>query len=362
MTRRTKNFLRNLAFNLIFCIAAGLLFVVFRFFGTFDFENHGMPISSLHLMHAFLEGLAVGILNGFVISIIDLLVDTDNFKRRSFRYTIIFKSFAYCFSIAISVVLIFGLNDILMGKRELAINADPEIGNQMTRMYIIAVSAYIILLNILINLLKEADKKFGPGIMLKLFSGRYYHPVIEDRIFMFLDLKASTTIAEKLGHIKYSRLVQDCFFDITDIVEKYKAEIYQYVGDEIVLSWERSKGIDNYNCFRLYFEYADKLMSKSEYYEKTYGIVPEFKAGINSGSVTVCEIGEIKKDIAYHGDVLNTASRIQALCNTYNKKVLISEMLHKIMPKDKFFTRVLIGELSLKGKEKPVGVYSLEVT
>ncbi len=361
MNRRKRNFYRNLAFNLIFCVAAALLFVVFRFFGTFDFENKGMPISSIHLMHAFLEGLAVGILNGFVISIIDLLVDTDKFKRHSFRYTIIFKSIAYCFSIAVSVVLIFGLNDLLMGRQEITVNADPEIGNQMTRMYIIAVSVYIILLNILINLLKEADKKFGPGIMLKLFSGRYYHPVIEDRIFMFLDLKASTTIAEKLGHIKYSRLVQDCFYDITDIVEKYKAEIYQYVGDEIVLSWETPIGIENENCFRFYFDFSKKLEGRSEYYNKTYNVVPEFKAGINCGTVTVCEIGEIKKDIAYHGDVLNTASRIQGLCNTYNKQVLISEMLNKIMPKEKYFNRELIGEITLKGKEKPVGVYSLEM-
>ena len=360
MTRRTRNYLRNLVFNLIFCISAGLLFVVFRFFGSFDFENHGMPISSLHLMHAFQEGLAVGILNGFAISLIDLFVDTDSFKRRSFRYTIIFKSLAYSISIAVSVVLIFGLNDILMGRQETTVNPNPEIGNYMTRMYIIAVSAYIILLNILINLLKEADKKYGPGIMLKLFSGKYYQPVIEDRIFMFLDLKASTTIAEKLGHIKYSRLIQDCFYDVTDIVEKYKAEIYQYVGDEIVLSWETSKGIENENCFRFYFDFSKKLESKSEYYIRTYNIVPEFKAGLNCGTVTVCEIGEIKKEIAYHGDVLNTASRIQGLCNLYDKEVLISESLNKAMPKERSFKRELIGEISLKGKETVVGVYSLE--
>jgi adenylate cyclase len=343
-------------------VIAGILFVVFRFFGTFDFENHGMPISSLHLMHSFIEGIAVGILNGFAISIIDLLVDTDNFKRRSFRYTIIFKSAAYCFSIVISVVLIFGLNDLLMGRQEIPVKVDPETGNQMTRMYVIAVSAYIICLNILINLLKEADKKFGPGIMLKLFSGRYYHPVIEERIFMFLDLKASTSIAEKLGHIKYSSLIQDCFYDITDIVEKYQAEIYQYVGDEIVLTWDVEKGMKNENCFRFYFEFKQKLERRKEYYKNTYGVSPEFKAGLNCGTVTVCEIGEIKKDIAYHGDVLNTASRIQGLCNSYGKPVLISEMLNKKMPKEKTFKRELIGEILLKGKETPVGVYSLELS
>jgi adenylate cyclase len=58
---------------------------------------------------------------------------------------------------------------------------------------------------ILINFLSQVNKKFGPGNLLNMFLGRYHHPQIEDRIFLFIDLNDSTTIAEKLGHIKYSR-------------------------------------------------------------------------------------------------------------------------------------------------------------
>ena len=58
--------------------------------------------------------------------------------------------------------------------------------------------------------------------------------------------------------------------------------------------------------------------------------------------------------------MLNTASRIQGLCNLYDKEVLISESLNKAMPKERSFKRELIGEISLKGKETVVGVYSLE--
>ncbi len=355
-----KSFLKNLVYNLVFCFLAGVLFVVFRFFGTFDYENPSVAITAEHLFHAFIEGAVVGMLNGLSISVIDLLVDTEGFKRNSFRYTIIFKSIAYSFSIAVSVVIIFALNDILMSGKQRTVEVDIETGNQLTRMYVVSVFVYIICINILINLLKEARKKFGPGIMLKLFSGKYYHPKIEDRIFMFLDLKASTTIAEKLGHIKYSSLIQDCFYDITEIVDKCRAEIYQYVGDEIVLSWVTETGLENNNCFRMYFEFRKKLYDKKEYYLKKYSLLPEFKAGMNCGTVTVCEIGEIKKDIAYHGDVHNTASRIQGLCNVYDKEVLISDSLNRVMPKDKMYRQELIGELSLKGKETTVGVYSLE--
>jgi adenylate cyclase len=177
---------------------------------------------------------------------------------------------------------------------------------------------------------------------------------------MFMDLKSSTTYAEKLGHIKYSELIQDCFFDLTDIVEKNDANIYQYVGDEVVLSWELNKGLKNNYCINVYYDYMNVIRGRSKYYEKKYGMVPEFKAGISSGFATVAEVGELKKELAYHGDVLNTASRIQGVCNKYNKSLLISEELEKDLNLDSNFKTELIGSIELKGKFQPVGIYSVE--
>lgn len=72
---------------------------------------------------------------------------------------------------------------------------------------------------------------------------------------MFLALKSSATIAETLGHHKYSQLIQDCFYDINDVVPKYDAEIYQYLVDEVVLSWPHKKGLANKNCVALFFNF-----------------------------------------------------------------------------------------------------------
>ena len=62
-----------------------------------------------------------------------------------------------------------------------------------------------------------------------------------DRAFMFLDLKSSTHLAEKLEHVSYSRLVQDCYAELTVPLIQYNAEVYQYVGDEVVLTWRMSE-------------------------------------------------------------------------------------------------------------------------
>ena len=86
----------------------------------------------------------------------------------------------------------------------------------------------------------QVSDKFGQGVLISFLLGKYHRPKEDDRIFMFMDLKSSTTYAEKLGHIKYSQFIQDCFFDITDVITKYDAKIYQYVGDEVCLSGKRA--------------------------------------------------------------------------------------------------------------------------
>ena len=178
---------------------------------------------------------------------------------------------------------------------------------------------------------------------------------------MFLDLTSSSVYAEKLGHLKYSKLLQDCFFDLTDAIYEHHVQIYQYVGDEVVLTWQKDKGIAKNRCIKTFFAFANVLNSKSEYYKKEYGFVPEFKAGINYGFVTIAEVGEMKKELAYHGDAINTASHIRSICGKYNKKLLISADLLSILPDvDQEFIVESVGICELKGKKNVIAVFSVE--
>lgn len=205
----------------------------------------------------------------------------------------------------------------------------------------------------------QINEKFGQGVLTNFLLGKYHRPKEDKRIFMFMDLKSSTTYAEKLGHIKYSQLIQDCFFDLTEIVLNYDAKIYQYVGDEVVLSWDVDKGVNHQNCLKTFFDYEKLLQSKSAYYKNKYGVVPEFKAGLNLGAVTVAEVGEIKKELAYHGDVLNTAARIQGRCNDYQKKLLVSEDIKSHFEKQPSYGFEFLGDVILKGKEESVNIYAV---
>ena len=78
------------------------------------------------------------------------------------------------------------------------------------------------------------------------------------------------------------------------------------------------------------------------------------------GKVTAVEVGEIKQDIAYHGDTLNTAARIQSVCNTYNKDLLVSEYLIEKIGMDQRMVFEPLGAVLLKGKTAEVGIVSVD--
>lgn len=204
---------------------------------------------------------------------------------------------------------------------------------------------------------------FGQGVLVNFLLGRYHSPKEEVRIFMFLDMKSSTSYAEQYGHIKYSHLIQDCFYDLTDIVYKRCAKVYQYVGDEVILTWKIDNGIQNNNCIQTYFDFDRVIKNRKEYYAKNYGIIPEFKAGLHYGDVIITEIGGAKEEIAYHGDTINTAARIQSVCNERGKKMIVSADLLSILHDKELDKKYCIeseGITQLKGKKHAVGIFSVE--
>ena len=68
---------------------------------------------------------------------------------------------------------------------------------------------YILTVDFLMVVLSQINLMLGDHKLSQLLRGKFYTPREEERIFMFLDLQSSTQLAEKLGHIKYSTMIQD---------------------------------------------------------------------------------------------------------------------------------------------------------
>lgn len=201
----------------------------------------------------------------------------------------------------------------------------------------------------------------GPAVSLNFFTGKYHHPKSEYRVFMFLDMKSSTAHAEKLGHIRYFEMLKEYYDDLSQPILNCGGEIYQYVGDEIVITWNRKKDFAKkaLDCF---FDMKITLGSQNEKYLSKYGIAPAFKAGLHFGKVTTGEIGWLKKDIVFTGDTLNTTARIQNLCNQFGVDLLVSKNFLDKMNSKRDYKIQSIGKVQLRGRNQGIELFSINKT
>ncbi len=335
-------------------IIAILLFLFLRTYGAGPdaLEN---PIRELGrgepLMVIFLMGGVAGIL----YSSVELLFNRPYFQRHSYGWIILGKLVFFFFAVKIMMALALLFLNTLMDSWM----APMEIVQILRSKMYWVLFVYFLLIAGLISFVRMVSQKFGPGILWNMFIGRYRNPREELRVFMFLDLRSSTTIAEKLGHIKFSRLIQNCFADLSSVVIKHKVEIYQYVGDEAVLSWPVEKGFEDNHCIHCYFDYMEVLAARADHYENEFGLQPFFKAGIHLGKVIVAEVGLIKREIAYHGDVLNTTARIQSRCNALQQPLIVSEKVLQYWQADQQIQSHPLGEELLKGKKTAVTIFGV---
>lgn len=214
------------------------------------------------------------------------------------------------------------------------------------------------IMTLLTILIIEVTDKYGPGGFWSMMRGKYNKPKIENRIFVFLDINDATTIAEKLGHTKYFRLLREFFADITIPILANGGEIYQYVGDEVVLSWKNTP-LNKIRCLKFIRQAFFILKRKEKRYIKRYGFAPSFKTGIHAGEVTAGVIGIVKKDLVYSGDTLNTTARIRAKCHDLNQPFVLSgDFLHDFHTPHSFHITE-IGEMEFKGRVEKEKLYSL---
>ncbi len=357
MNRNLKQYGRLLWQSILFWSIALGLYSIFRYYGI-DEEDGFTVIEEYRgnkgTFRALTGFMSIGILIGVVYTTIDIIFAKFASNRLSLVYSLVIRTFFYFVSTIIIFTIVMEISSEIY---DIPLNTDQGWWKENKTFW--AIILYIVLVSFVFTFIKIATEKFGKGVFIKMLMGKYKNPQEEKRIFMFLDLKDSTTIAENLGHFKYSQFIQDCFYDLNEVVPMYDAEIYQYVGDEAVLSWPYQKGLANNNCVDLFFAFQQKKQSKSQYYLDKYGVIPEFKAGLHGGTLMVTEVGVIKKEIAYHGDVINTSARIQAECNTHKVRLLISEKLLEDLKISAHLSSTFLGSVLLKGKQEKVNIHTI---
>ena len=310
----------------------------------------------------FITNIIIGSVTGLLVGILLVWVNSQLFRKKSFKFAMLttFGAYVLIFILALLIGAFF-LIFIEYGIQGVSLES---MGNNLKPFFGISGASFFVMWGAIILFtlfLLQVSDKFGPGVFLKFLAGNYHNPKKEGRIFMFLDMRSSTAIAEKIGNEKYFNLLKDVFFDITNTILNNEGEIYQYVGDEIVISWSIKKGSRKANCLNCFTEIQKKLIELRPVYEKKYQTMPEFKAGIHYGTVMAGEVGVIKKDIIYSGDVLNTTARIQDQCNKYGTDILISKETFDLLSDTNKYKLIPLGSIELRGKKTKINLNTISV-
>jgi adenylate cyclase len=335
---------------IVYWILALLIYDIIRYSGI------SSETEAFSLFYAIEVASFLGLITGILFFVFDLLLEREWIRKQNYLYRIFIKVGLYC--------LVFLIDDqfgakLLEGAGANAhlIDIETMANSGITYSFglFFMISTFLYVIGQILN------EKFGPGNFFKMLIGKYTPPKVERKVFLFLDMQSSTTIAEELGYTKFSKLVQRCFIELNHLIPKYKGQIYQYVGDEAVIVWDYDKALQGEDATHLYYDFSECLMKLEPYFKQNFGVQPFFKAGIHGGDVVTAEIGIQKKDMSYLGDVVNTAARIQNLCNPLKQKLLISGELVKDLPAVKNYRYDEAGRHLLKGKIQEVDIYSVHI-
>lgn len=191
-----------------------------------------------------------------------------------------------------------------------------------------------------------------------LFTGRYHRPTLERRVFLFVDLADSTGAAEALGPTLYSAYLRDVFHDMAESILGTRGLVYQHAGDAVIVSWPFGRGLREAACVRCFSDIQQTLDGNAEDYRARYGLRPRVRGAIHGGEVVATWVGGAKRELAFHGDTINTVARLQGLASGLDHPLLLSGPMRAEVSLPGYRTETL-GNFDLRGRHAPLEVFTV---
>lgn len=305
-------------------------------------------ISPRPTVYTAFQGVICGLTIGVTVFYLEYFV-LDRIRKYSIGLIILSRTLIY----SVVIVLSYILSNIIVFPVDTLLY---DIRTYLAPAFIAAVVS-ILTIMLFINI----NRLLGQKAFIRLLVGLYHRPVTERRIFMFLDLASSTSLAEEMGDRAFHSFLNDFFFDATRPIVECKGEIYKYVGDEIIVTWTMKNGIRKGNCIECFFLIEEAVARSAGRYRERYGSVPRFAAGVHCGETVIGEMGDYKREVAFLGDAVNTTARIQAECRQRERRLIVSGDLKDELTAGGIAGHAFetLGAMVLRGKKREVELYSV---
>jgi adenylate cyclase len=225
---------------------------------------------------------------------------------------------------------------------ELAGRMAPQIDASFPQPLLFVAAAIVVFLLVT---MRHLIQFVGERTARDVARGRYYHPRREERFFLFVDIVGSTPVAERLGPLAVHRYLDRTFQVASDPVDDHRGEVFQYVGDEMVVTWTLADGRPEAQPIACFFAIEAALA----------------RAALHAGETVTGEIGGSKRAIVFHGDVMNTASRIENATRELGRLFLVSEDALRRLEGNERYAPQDLGLQQLRGKQMALRVYAVSL-
>jgi len=173
--------------------------------------------------------------------------------------------------------------------------------------------------------------------------------------FLFTDVRGFTAMSEKLEPEQVTEIMNKALTIQADAVKEYDGMVDKYIGDAMMAIFNAPIDLPNHetaavSCAK---EIQDKI--------KQANLGVEIGIGVNSGYAVVGNMGsETRFDYTAIGDAVNLAARLESSTKEVGEDIVIG---YDTISSSSFSNELLLKELDnifVKGKEKPIKIYTLQ--
>ncbi|MEO0546610.1 MAG: adenylate/guanylate cyclase domain-containing protein [Pseudomonadota bacterium] len=208
---------------------------------------------------------------------------------------------------------------------------------------------------ILFVILTQLSSIIGFRRFVNLVVGRYFRPVSENRVFMFVDIVGSTRLARSLGDVRFHDYLSEFFYQVDSAIFENGGEIVSYVGDAVIVTWPLTENRKkNARCLAALRSMSEQLDSNSAVFEREFGEKPAFRAAMHGGPVVVGECGDTRRQVTFLGDTPNLTSRIETVSKEQGEDFLASATLLEQLDLPHGVKAKSIGAFPIKGIDTPI--------
>jgi adenylate cyclase len=210
---------------------------------------------------------------------------------------------------------------------------------------------------------RRLSRYFSPAVVTEIIRHREDVNLGSSRKLMtilFSDIRGFTSMSEKMSPEDVVTFLREYLTVMTDAVFTHGGTVDKYIGDAIMALYNVPFDQPDHaaQAVRTALAFQERLRPLAAKFREKYGVDLKCGVGINTGDAVVGTIGaEQRLEYTAIGDTINLGSRLESITKDFKVSIVISESTHQYV-QGQFLTRFL-GEVTVKGKEIPVKIYTV---